>query len=245
MNAFDAIDWPYLETLAWVMTRDRGILSKIAAHRKEPGTYWAEGAVPGHESALREVSADKVSLIHVTLWIAESDPSLEQTYFGSMDGAEQAIIEAARAGRLSVEGKRDLSSAWESIPAKAFRAVSIADPDRSGIECELRPEPGGDWDAPRWCNFLFNRDEVLSLWPENREFPAKRSSISRVRGGRPPLVQTVISALIETYPETQGIPPHGTPRRDIVDRVQGNIQKSVSDRTVARALAKLRQNPEK
>lgn len=140
-DSFSKIDWSYIETLAWVMSRSITVVNDVSEGLKKPGKI------------------TDIDLIIYHTYESLSGKRIHQ--IGIMD-AEAEIIDAARAGRISIDGVKGARGDLEAIPPKAFIDMRFIEKRREII---LRKTDLFDQRASYWGNLVFNPQEVLKEWP--------------------------------------------------------------------------------
>lgn len=177
MENFENPYWSLLQVIAWISTRDKSIVSELADGKSE-GTVRKYVKPSDGRTMWVDEDIGPPSRLSLAIRIRNG------TDFGDINSAEEALLSALVAGRLTCEALKNNEGDPQVVPVSNWAELkfhsSLLHDDYYAVPKDLFRAG-----ATQWHRLRFVSDQVLSLW----EDPEKESSQSAKHETSPREVQ--------------------------------------------------------
>jgi hypothetical protein len=160
-DPFKAQFWNLMQVRSWVILGARSVVRDAGLPANERKGYFEEHTMPDGRRELVEVHQP---FTVVTLWVEKAFRG--SFFYPTVPMAENAIIEALQAGRLTAYVLQNRKGDLKEIPAPSWADLKFWDePDFAGPRDLFR------YGATHLHSLRFRREEVLAIWPDPFDQP--------------------------------------------------------------------------
>jgi hypothetical protein len=215
-RTFERTYWDYMMVLAWVYFRDRALIEKVADSAVNRRTFYQQERLPDGRTEMVETDAGPITPLWLTLLGNQrrENPGAAAAIAPLMTCAEAqaTILEKLVANLLTAYGLDNDAGDLQAIPALWWAAGKIYEGNNG--RTYAGPVDVFRTGATRWHGLLFERKQVLSLWPEGSadvaNVPAESVAVGTTaasNGEEPPaLPQSEVEMVDDPAPRGVGRP---------------------------------------
>lgn len=174
MDTFEEPYWNLVQVLAWIYTGDRHMVRKASDHINDHGSRMQEMVMLDGRRELVETPSGSPDPIRLTLKAQFNGGSATRT----LEDAESELLQALQEGRLCAMGLANGKGNLQEIPRIRWADLRFyQNPPHAAPGDRFRP------DATKWYSLKFEREQVLSLWPD--PLVAAHEAALREEAGKP------------------------------------------------------------